>query len=70
MICKTMLHKLPASERALLLDTVVHTVVCCVDLIVTTTGDDNGNIFVVLSISLGIVGIFFKYLTAFFLFDT
>ena len=40
--CKMDLHKLPSSEKALCLDTVVEAVICCIDLIVSTTTDDSG----------------------------
>lgn len=36
------LHKMPSSEKALALDFVVYSIVCCIDLIASTTTDDSG----------------------------
>ena len=43
--CKMDLHKMSRSERNLSLDTVVDSIVCCIELIATTTVDDVGMLF-------------------------
>ena len=40
--CKMDLHKLPTSERAIALDILVYSIICCIDIIVMTTIDDTG----------------------------
>ena len=43
--CKMDLHRMSRSERNLSLDTVVDSIVCCIELIATTTVDDIGMLF-------------------------
>ena len=40
--CKMDLHKMSRNERNLSLNTVVESIICCIELIATTTSDDIG----------------------------